>query len=255
MNTDATQIEANSPAPRNNRSNNFNALRFLLSASVIFGHSYLLYGAPLREPFTLLTRRQAAAGDLAVDGFFIISGFLILQSWRASKTASDYFRKRVLRIYPGYLVCALLCIFLVGPLGAGAARYFETMPWKESLLGLPFLSLLNLQTFVNSPVPNVNSSLWTISIEFACYIFVAILGLLGASRDRPFTLAAFLDRRSSPRFYSTPSNGFFTGRRILSSRSRLAGGSTTGRVFLLFSSPECFFIYTPTASIIRGAAR
>ena len=159
---------------------------------VVFTHSYILL-PPSIEIVTRLTRQQENAGGIAVDAFFIISGYLIAQSWLNSKSPGDYFRKRILRIYPGYLVCALLCLFLIGPLAVGSGvRYFHTALWRQSLLSLPFLSPLVIRPFALSAVPSVNSSLWTIAIEFACYLLIALMGLLGAYRDRRSVLGAFV---------------------------------------------------------------
>ena len=49
----------------------------------------------------MLTRGQTHGGDLAVHGFFAISGYLITISWEKSAGALDYLRKRTLRILPG----------------------------------------------------------------------------------------------------------------------------------------------------------
>ena len=48
----------------------------------------------------LATGGQLTLGTLAVDCFFIISGFLILHSWLAQPDARRYLTKRVMRIYP-----------------------------------------------------------------------------------------------------------------------------------------------------------
>src|SRR4051794_31091402 len=72
------------------RENNIDFLRFLLAALVIFSHSYpLLWGSNEREPVSFATGGQRTAGELAVDGFFILSGFLIARSWMSSRGLGD----------------------------------------------------------------------------------------------------------------------------------------------------------------------
>ncbi len=186
-------MEQGGIVPNSPRENNFNFLRFGLAVLVLFSHSFnVIYGSDTGDWFYILTRGQIFGGGLAVDGFFVISGFLILQSWLYSRSAGDYLRKRVLRIYPGYLVCSLLCVFVVGPIAVGSASvYFHTMPWKQNLRPLLFLNQIEIYPFVSLPMPIVNGSLWTISSEFLCYLLLAALGTLGLLRQRKYVLALF----------------------------------------------------------------
>ena len=85
--------------------NNFDFVRFVLAASVILCHSYaILYGYDKflhTEPFMVMSRQQISIGSVAVNFFFVISGFLIVKSFESSTDTFDYLKKRVLRIYPG----------------------------------------------------------------------------------------------------------------------------------------------------------
>src|SRR4051794_2006572 len=79
------------------RANNFDVLRLVLAVMVIFSHSFpLLWGDNSREPLMRLTGGQITAGELAVAGFFILSGFLITKSWLQSAGLKDYLRRRIL---------------------------------------------------------------------------------------------------------------------------------------------------------------
>ena len=63
------------------RNNNFGALRLCFSVLVLFSHSYPLTGNIKSEPLTLFTAGTLDFGGVSVDGFFLISGCLITQSW------------------------------------------------------------------------------------------------------------------------------------------------------------------------------
>ena len=58
-------------------------------------------------------------GQLGLDGFFLISGYLITESYQKSRSSGEYLLKRILRIYPGYVVAYLICILAVGPFVGG----------------------------------------------------------------------------------------------------------------------------------------
>lgn len=179
-------------------SNNFDFLRFFLAALVIFSHSYpLFYGSKDWEPLYRLSGGQVETGAVAVDGFFVISGFLIAQSWIRGRGLTDFVKKRFLRIYPGFAIALLFCILVVGPLaGVNLATYFRNQAtfrffWSPLLLWNVLIGLPG--AFLHNPFPAaVNGSLWTIPYELKCYAMVAMLGLLGMYRRREAVLALFL---------------------------------------------------------------
>lgn len=102
----------------------------------------------------------------------------------------DYLDKRLCRIVPGYLVCFLLCAFIVAPF-AGAADSFLSL----RVLAHHALSLMRLMTpyvpeaFAGLPHPELNGSMWTIHYEFACYLGVILCGLAGFLRNKGPLLA------------------------------------------------------------------
>ncbi|HLK59434.1 MAG TPA: acyltransferase [Chthonomonadaceae bacterium] len=183
------------------RENNFDFLRFVLASLVVLSHSYALSLSHttfrLREPLYIATRGQMDFGMFAVDLFFVISGFLITHSWQRSKGLGDYLKKRILRIYPGFLVVVLLGTLIVGPLGAADVHaYLQTLNLKALYFAaqlvpppLPATPIL----FVDQVFPNaINGSLWSIRYEFWCYLLVAGLGLLQLFRQRNMVLALLL---------------------------------------------------------------
>lgn len=174
------------------RENNLDFLRFALAFLVVFSHSFSLPGHEEWEPFRWLTNNQIDGGAMAVNFFFIISGFLVTQSWQRSKSPLDYLKKRVLRIYPGFIVVVLLCAFVAGPLGADdAAAYWRAFHPARFLYNTAQLQFVLPPTFTRLAYASANGSLWTIRNEFLCYLMVALFGLLNLYRKPGAILGLF----------------------------------------------------------------
>jgi peptidoglycan/LPS O-acetylase OafA/YrhL len=175
------------------RSNNFDFLRFFFAVLVIFSHSFDMMGGKGANPLSRFTCGQIDAGSLAVDGFFIISGFLVAQSFINSRSVLDYFKRRILRIYPGFLAAAIVSLAFFGWLGMHfSPAYWQNVELRIFLERLPLLKPLWIPaTFHDSYWPVVNGPIWTIQYEFVCYILIALLGLAGILRRRAFLLILF----------------------------------------------------------------
>jgi peptidoglycan/LPS O-acetylase OafA/YrhL len=175
------------------QSNNLNAVRLLLAILVIVDHCFPLTLGKDGDPLFVLSHRQATFGNLAVDLFFFISGFLITASWLNCKSMNDYLRRRVLRIVPGYVV-ALVFSFLVA--SAFALHPFADLPSRlgkfKEIVFLGFSSSAGSWVFPRNPYPFcANGSLWTIKREFVCYLVIAAVGLFGFIKHRILLLGAF----------------------------------------------------------------
>jgi len=163
--------------------NNFDAIRLVMALSVVWSHSFALYlGSEASEPVSLLTHGIVNAGNVAVEVFFVVSGFLITQSFARSRSWWSFLRKRAGRIYPGYLVATSLCAFVLLPWFAGT-RYTPLSVVKTIGLNLLLRNwFVNPDPFVNNDSSALNGSLWSIPIEFWCYIGVMAFGLLKLRR-------------------------------------------------------------------------
>lgn len=171
--------------PQERRStNNFDAMRFGLAAAVILSHSFDLLGRP--NPFAVFARGQVGLGQVAVDSFFIISGFLITQSYLHSRSTVDYLWKRVLRIHPAFIVAGVVSLAFFGWLPTGfSPRYWDQVdPVGFSLRLLTLQTLWVPHTFTTNYWPYVNSAVWTIQYEFVCYLLVVVLGAIGLFERR-----------------------------------------------------------------------
>jgi peptidoglycan/LPS O-acetylase OafA/YrhL len=167
----------------------------MFAVLVIYSHSFTLgLGSQSTDYFAALTRGQMSGGNLAVGGFFIISGFLVTSSIMRSTSVWSYLRKRILRVYPGFILLTVLTIAIVIPLSSGhlAGEHIET---QVALAVWKTVSLSDLKysgAFSSNPFPGViNGSLWTIRFEFLCYIGLAVLSICGVLRRRRLCLALF----------------------------------------------------------------
>src|SRR5690349_3507824 len=103
--------------------NNFDAIRLAMALLVVWSHSFALHlGSEKAEWISVILNGAYGygAGSLGVMAFFVISGFLIAQSWERSSSGRSYFEKRIRRIYPGFMVATSLCAFIIAPMFGGA---------------------------------------------------------------------------------------------------------------------------------------
>jgi peptidoglycan/LPS O-acetylase OafA/YrhL len=187
-----TQTDRSDIRPRSEAEhayNNMGLARIAFALLVIVSHSFENVTGRASEPLVRLFGTMTS-GEVAVDGFFLLSGYLITGSYERSKSVRAYLERRVLRIYPGYIVAFLLTILLVVPL-SGA----DPLPWSLREAAKEVYRMVILQTpeasgvFPGIPVPELNLSLWTISYEFRCYLLVIAFGLLGMFRRKRAFLA------------------------------------------------------------------
>lgn len=171
------------------RDNNYNLLRFLAAALVIYSHSFPMSGVAA-DP---LERRVGFSfGHLAVDVFFVISGFLVTGSLLSRRDLGSFAAARALRLFPVLVVGALGAAFVVGPLqtelplsaylanpGTWTFVAMNSVPW-------PFGVCYTLPgVFLHVPLRGaVNGSLWSLPWELSMYVALAALGALAYTGRR-----------------------------------------------------------------------
>ena len=160
------------------RANAFDFLRLAAALLVFASHAFAIGG--FREP-TLFG--SETAGTTAVHVFFVISGYLVTQSWMRDPHLRRFLQRRVLRIFPGLVVMTLLTVLLLGPLFSevSAAAYWGSSEiwrffWSSITTSAHFGSLPGL--FVHNPLPSgVNGSLWSLRYELSLYVLLAVVGV------------------------------------------------------------------------------
>ncbi len=158
--------------------NRFDALRLLFAALVFVYHiSVLSVTGP--APLQAVLARLA---ELSIEGFFIISGFLVFGSLERSHSLRHYAEKRIRRLYPAYFVVVMipaLYVLFHGGAGREVAHYLAA-----NLVFLNFLHPTLPGLFADNPVPVVNGALWTLKIEVMFYMVLPVLGLILAKAGR-----------------------------------------------------------------------
>ncbi|MCB5177017.1 acyltransferase family protein [Microvirga lenta] len=172
--------------------NNFTILRLLLAVAVVVSHAFsVTTGAVMDEP--LASSTGFTLGEHAVNGFFVVSGFLVTMSfdqrgWR------DYVIARALRIAPGLIVATLVVALLLG----GAMTSLPLTAYLESpdlrrFIGMTlssFKSNIALPgVFADNPFKFPMGTVWTLKYEVLCYAGVLAFGLVGLLRSRAVALA------------------------------------------------------------------
>ena len=171
----------------------FDLIRIVAASMVVWGHSQLL----TRQHGTQFAYadREIALGTAGVIVFFAASGYLITGSWQRNPRLAHFALHRFFRIWPGLALSTIVVAFVVGPIWTTDSAYL-TRPgtWSyvvRNLLIFPFQQTLP-GVFLDSPVPEVSGTLWSLGVEVCCYLLVAACGLLGVLRHRRWVLLALL---------------------------------------------------------------
>lgn len=192
--------------------NSLDLLRLMAAILVLYSHQYALSGLP--EPSFFGWNSFGGAG---VTIFFFLSGMLVWSSWERDSNWRRFFVRRSLRIFPALWFVVLVSVLLLGPLFSTLPldAYFtnvETWRYLSTALLVPRNVLPGV--FSDNPFPHVvNGSLWTLPVEFLCYISVAVLGsvkfmprntLIGANLVLVVLLSTYasliIGKRFSPHF-------------------------------------------------------
>lgn len=155
------------------RSNLITPIRLALAVMVVFSHSWVMTqgGSVQGEPLYRFTR-SVAASNVAVDLFFVLSGYLITASWLRHQ-GLRYFTARVLRIYPAFIVASAVAILFAVIWGRG--QISSDLAVNAGANALRLLSP-SVPVRYAGPFPMVlDGPMWTIAYEFACYLGLAAI--------------------------------------------------------------------------------
>lgn len=160
------------------RNGNVDVMRGLAVAAVVSHHIFAHTG--LAVPFL-----DRFGGLLGVQLFFLVSGFLIVQSAFTSSVPA-YFLRRALRIFPLYWLAVLGWSVWYGKLDAALLQ----LNWPDFLANWLALSHFVPAALFGFDVLTVS---WTLSIELAWYALVPLIVYLARLKPgKPFWLGVIL---------------------------------------------------------------
>lgn len=125
-------------------------------------------------------------GQFGVDVFFVLSGFLVVRSWAGLRArrpgwpaAREFFRRRALRIFPGFLAAVVVLTPLFAPELLAPSR------WGDLAL------LASTQGYWKAGlVHEVNAVFWSLTPEVDFYLLVPLVAVVLAAGRRWGLLAA-----------------------------------------------------------------
>lgn len=170
--------------PAAERNNAFDLIRLLLAILVVYSHATLVGGFG-DEGFIRLCKWQTNSGQVAVTGFFGISGFLVTRSFATRDSWLQFVKARLLRILPGFYFALIFAAFGVAPLiarfnptggsweGAAAFRYV----WENASVKILNPGIGDVLHGLPTET-SINGSLWTLFPEVCCYGLVLLFGVL-----------------------------------------------------------------------------
>jgi len=155
--------------------NNFDLIRLFAAFQVALHHA----AQHLKLEYSNWILLKVTAFLPGVPIFFFISGFLISKSYESRSSIMSYAQNRILRIYPGLIICVFVSILSVWLLG-----YYETVQVSLLDIGFWFLAQISIFQCYNPSfmraygVGTLDGSLWTIGVELKFYVLVPICYVL-----------------------------------------------------------------------------
>lgn len=180
------------------RQNSFGMLRLVLASLVVVQHALALTDHP--DQTLLGLWRPASVGDIAVGGFFGLSGYLLLSS-TVRHAPRRFLRLRLHRLLPGFWATLLVVAFGFAPLVAIVTGQAYPVFGERSATTYVVLNaaLVVLQHGIGTllsgnPYPDaLDGSLWSLAPELICYLILLAAAMLARRlRRNPALLVGLL---------------------------------------------------------------
>lgn len=171
------ESRAISPPLATHTENNFNLLRLIFALLVVVYHAVVLPGLPAWQG---QEGWSTVAAEIGVQGFFVLSGYLVWASFERTRSLGLYAEKRARRLLPAYVTVILACVaaalVLVPAARADLASVLRYFGWNLAFLNFMEPNLPSV--FMTNRFTEVNGALWTLKIEVMFYLILPLLALL-----------------------------------------------------------------------------
>ena len=175
-----------------NNKNCFDFLRFFFAANILLAHL-----CELSQNKSLEFLANFSNSSIAVQGFFIISGFLVAKSYANTPSLKGYFIKRAKRILPAYIVVLLFSAITLSFFSSFSfSEYFldinvyKYLGWNSIFLNFMHPCLPGL--FENNLICVVNGALWTLKVEEGFYLVLPLIFYAIIKSKKPFFIIGSL---------------------------------------------------------------
>lgn len=106
------------------RFKNIEFLRFVFALIICCMHAAMI--TVYENDFFDSLKKNLADGYLAVDFFFIVSGFFFAKTLKINLSVSDFIKKKILRLWP-VLAFSVLCVFLLSWWGSKSFNFYNNV--------------------------------------------------------------------------------------------------------------------------------
>ncbi|MBL7913620.1 MAG: acyltransferase [Bacteroidia bacterium] len=176
---------------------NLDGLRFLCFLSVFFFHSFHTeYDFVKENPiYTFIKKDLFGNGNLGVNFFFVLSGFLItfllIEEKKLNRQIDlrNFWIRRILRIWPLFYFCVFFG-FVMFPM---IKEFFGQAP-NETASPIMYLTFLNNFDIIRSGLPDssVLGVLWSVAIEEQFYLLWPVILFVLPVRNYWMAFAAII---------------------------------------------------------------
>ena len=208
------------------------------------------------------------SGYIWVDGLLLLSGFLLYLPYTQAQSRMPrilpFYKKRLIRILPSYLLC-ILPLYVLALINGSYPTFRESL--KDLLAHLTFTHTLFPFSYNNTPL---NGALWTLGVEMQFYFLFPFLarafkrfplltwlGMAGIALGFRRFAAAQPDTsmyfNQLPAFLDVYANGFLAASAFSALRRKLGNGRWDRHMKLFFSVLFILCI-VQLISMVRGQA-